>query len=337
MKEIMILAKQFLESDLSLTAFAKSVEIAPSTIRRRFMKIAEYDKELHLFIQEKISSFSCHKKENSDKVLKIANLIIETGLPLMQIKSVLYYQGIEMSYSALKDLVHIQLPKYDLSKYCQVKEILTRSSGIVIETSIELLYELVKAILVDDMNLNEIVDMYKKQIDSKVIYENIFNKLKKIDPKLHEMVINHLINKCPIINLTDIDKTTEMITEMFVSDPTNTSTRKTGKKLGYSHITIYNHLKKMSLADNQNGEIITGILNGNKPATVKDDFVLERILKAVKLLRQGFTVIEIANIFEVSSNVIYNDLSKRTKIISQELYEEVKSILETHKLANLIK
>ena len=77
------------------------------------------------------------------------------------------------------------------------------------------------------------------------------------------------------------------------------------------------------------------ILKGNKPKTIDDISIKKRVLEAAKLITQNYTVEAIANKFNISINVIYEDLQTRLPKISIELYNEVKEILKKHSMKNL--
>lgn len=116
----------------------------------------------------------------------------------------------------------------------------------------------------------------------------------------------------------------------------NSSTRKAAEHFGISNATISDwmncYLKKMDI---QKFLKVEEILKNNKPKTVEDVEIKKRVLESAKLITQNYTAEQIAEHFNVSINVIYEDLQTRLPRISIELYNEVKEILKRHSMRNL--
>lgn len=118
---------------------------------------------------------------------------------------------------------------------------------------------------------------------------------------------------------------------------TESSTRKTAQKFGVSNYTISDYMNnRLPKIDKTKYELVQEILKGNKPKTVDDKDVIERINKAVELLKSGFTVVEIAKALGSTEMIIYRDLTVRLKCISKEEYEKVKVILSMNSINNLV-
>ena len=81
---------------------------------------------------------------------------------------------------------------------------------------------------------------------------------------------------------------------------------------------------------------IKEILNENKPKTIDDEKVVERIKNVVKLLLEDHTIAEIATILEESPNTINKDINTRlTKIgLDKETLKKVKEKLIEHSKNN---
>ena len=116
----------------------------------------------------------------------------------------------------------------------------------------------------------------------------------------------------------------------------NSSTRKAAEYFGISNATVFDwmnsYLKKM---DVQKFLKVEEILKKNKPKTVDDLDIKKRVLEAAKLITQNYTAEQIAQRFNVSINVINEDLQTRLPRISIELYNQVKEILKKHSMSNL--
>ena len=114
------------------------------------------------------------------------------------------------------------------------------------------------------------------------------------------------------------------------------STRTLGEIFGISNYTVSilmgKYLKKISpnLYDQ-----VRQIIEKNVPQSYNDDEVRKRVLMAANLIVEGKNVNDIAQILNVTENVINEDLQTRLKKINSELYSIVKEIQEQRSLNNL--
>lgn len=76
-------------------------------------------------------------------------------------------------------------------------------------------------------------------------------------------------------------------------------------------------------------------IDSNIPKTIDDPIVKKRVLENAKLLLSGLTVSEIAESTNQDFWTVYRDLTKRLKLISPELAEEVKAYLTEDTRKNL--
>lgn len=129
---------------------------------------------------------------------------------------------------------------------------------------------------------------------------------------------------------------TKTIADYIIS--TNSSTRHTAEYFNISNATVSTLINELLPKIDQDRYLkVHSILNGNKPKTIKDDTVKERVSKAAELIKQGFTVEEIAKSMDVSVNIINEDLQTRLPRISGTLYDEVKDIQRKNSRENLNK
>lgn len=120
-----------------------------------------------------------------------------------------------------------------------------------------------------------------------------------------------------------IEKTIEIANYIIEN---NASTRKAAEHFGISNATVSDWMNLVLIKlDGKKYLKVQDILTGNKPKTIQDDFVKQRVLEAAELIKQNFTVEEIAKHYGVTVNVINEDLQTRLPRISQELYIEVKN------------
>lgn len=107
----------------------------------------------------------------------------------------------------------------------------------------------------------------------------------------------------------------------------NASTRKAAEHFGISNATVSEWMKYLlKKIDNEKYLKVESILRNNQPKTIEDIEVKQRVIKVAKLIKEGFTAEEIAKSMNVTINVINEDLQTRLPRISQELYDEVKTI-----------
>lgn len=117
---------------------------------------------------------------------------------------------------------------------------------------------------------------------------------------------------------------------------TNLSTRKVADHFNVSNATVSTLMNELlPEIDLKKYLQVQSILNKNKPKTIMDDEVKERVISAAKLIKEGFTVEEIAKAKEVTIHVINEDLQTRLPKISKELYEEIKLIQKQNSNNNL--
>lgn len=116
----------------------------------------------------------------------------------------------------------------------------------------------------------------------------------------------------------------------------NSSTRKAAEHFGISNATVSDwmneFLKKVSA---EKYIMVQSILRENMPKTVENKEVRDRVIKAAMLIKDGYTVAEIAKGMNTTINVINEDLETRLPRISEELYSEIKNIQQKNSEDNL--
>ena len=105
------------------------------------------------------------------------------------------------------------------------------------------------------------------------------------------------------------------------------STRKAAEYFKLSNATVSTLMNELlPKLDQERYLKVQSILSGNKPKTIVDEDVKQRVLSAAKLIKENFTVEEIANALNVTINIINEDLQTRLPRVSETLYNEVKEI-----------
>lgn len=121
---------------------------------------------------------------------------------------------------------------------------------------------------------------------------------------------------------------------------TGASTRKTAQYFTktYFHIsnaTVSDYCARfMKLRPDEVDELREKI-NSNAPKTINDPEIKKRVLENTKLFLSGLTVNEIVETTNQDFWTVYRDLTKRLKLISLELYEEVAASLVEDTRKNL--
>lgn len=114
------------------------------------------------------------------------------------------------------------------------------------------------------------------------------------------------------------------------------STRKTAKEFKISNATVSVWMNNLLIKkDRQKFILVQEVLHQNKPKTIKDEYVKNRVLNAAELIKNEFTVSEIAQALGVTEHVINEDLQTRLPRISEELSKEIKDIQKRNSLSNL--
>jgi len=116
----------------------------------------------------------------------------------------------------------------------------------------------------------------------------------------------------------------------------NSSTRKAAEYFKISNATVSTLMNELlPRLDQQRYLRVQSVLKGNKPKTITDELVKQRVIKAAELIKEGFTVEEIANALGVTVNIVNEDLQTRLPRISETLYKEVKEIQRRNSIENL--
>ena len=82
--------------------------------------------------------------------------------------------------------------------------------------------------------------------------------------------------------------------------------------------------------------IIYDIIDGNKPKTVEDETVRNRVLMVSNMVANGLSIDEVVNQTGYTKDTIHNDITKRIFLIDVDLGLKVKYVLENHKISNLM-
>ena len=108
------------------------------------------------------------------------------------------------------------------------------------------------------------------------------------------------------------------------------------KGKSFSHVTVKDYLDRFMKMNPETVEYIYNIINGNKPKTVEDETVRNRVLMVSNMVANGLSIDEVVNNTGYTKDTIHNDVTKRIFLIDVDLGLKVKEVLENHKMANLM-
>lgn len=103
-----------------------------------------------------------------------------------------------------------------------------------------------------------------------------------------------------------------------------------------SSATVQDYLHRFIKMNPITANIIYDIIDGNKPKTVEDETVRNRVLMVSNMVSNGLSIDEVVNNTGYTKDTIHNDVTKRIFLIDVDLGLKVKEVLENHKISNLM-
>ena len=103
-----------------------------------------------------------------------------------------------------------------------------------------------------------------------------------------------------------------------------------------SSATVHDYLHRFIKANPELGSVILDKINKNKPKTIEDEKVRNRVLITSKMISNGLAVDDVVRLTGESKNVIYRDITERIFALDEELGKRIKVILEANSRANLM-
>lgn len=103
-----------------------------------------------------------------------------------------------------------------------------------------------------------------------------------------------------------------------------------------SSATVHDYLHRFIKENPSVADIIYDIIDGNKPKTVEDESVKNRVLLVSNMVANGLSIDEVVAQTGYTKDTIHNDITKRIFLIDVDLALRVKEVLEKHKLDNLM-
>ena len=116
---------------------------------------------------------------------------------------------------------------------------------------------------------------------------------------------------------------------------TGASYRVAGTKFGISAPTVLSYCKKYKKMFPINAEKLECVISENKEKTVTDEIIKKRVLNNAKLVLEGNTIEEVANITKTDYWVVYRDLTVRLKQINEKLYINIEKVFYNRSINNL--
>ena len=106
--------------------------------------------------------------------------------------------------------------------------------------------------------------------------------------------------------------------------------------ISISSATVQDYLHRFIKMNPSTANIIYDIIDGNKPKTVEDETVRNRVLMVSNMVANGLSIDEVVNNTGYTKDTIHNDVTKRIFLIDVDLGLKVKEVLENHKISNLM-
>ena len=106
--------------------------------------------------------------------------------------------------------------------------------------------------------------------------------------------------------------------------------------ISISSTTVQDYLHRFIRMNPSVADIIYEIIDGNKPKTVEDENIKNRVLMVSNMIGNGLNVEDVVNKTGYTKDIIYNDITKRIFLLDVDLGLKVKEVLETHRLENLM-
>lgn len=103
-----------------------------------------------------------------------------------------------------------------------------------------------------------------------------------------------------------------------------------------SNATVKDYLDRFMRMNPETAPIIYDIVSGNKPKTIDDESVRNRVLMVSSMVSNGLTIEDVVRQTGYTKDVIHNDITKRIYQIDVDLALKVKEVLNMHKLDNLM-
>ena len=142
----------------------------------------------------------------------------------------------------------------------------------------------------------------------------------------------------------DEDKRTELINTVgkyYLFCEGKPSCRKCAEYLtkagnSISNATVKDYLDRFMRMNPETAPIIYDIVSGNKPKTIEDESVRNRVIMVSNMVANGLTIEDVFEQTGYTKDVIHNDITKRIYQIDIDLALKVKEVLTRHKLDNLM-
>lgn len=110
--------------------------------------------------------------------------------------------------------------------------------------------------------------------------------------------------------------------------------KKSGKSISVA--TVKDYLDRFVKMNPETAPIIYDIVSGNKPKTIADESVRNRVLMVSNMVANGLTIEDVVGQTGYTKDVIHKDITKRIYQIDVDLALKVKEVLTSHKLDNLL-
>lgn len=179
------------------------------------------------------------------------------------------------------------------------------------------------------------VDRIKSVIENKDLISKIYdvNKFYKIS-KHRLNIFNFYNNISGKEELTDIDKKVLEVAQYIIDN--KCSVREAGMYFNIGKTTVHDYMneKLPNISINLYKQVFEVFMN-NKTFNTDNKAIINQVLSAYVLLKEGYSSIEIQEKLGMSRNVLQRNLTTRLKKIDAEKYKEAVEILKQNQMAPL--
>lgn len=130
-----------------------------------------------------------------------------------------------------------------------------------------------------------------------------------------------------------------LVGEYYTNTP-NASVRSTAEYFSnnffkISFATVSDYIKRYKKMYPDKSDLVQQVVDSRKPVTYHEEHIQNRILKEAELVLEGYTMENIADLFDLEYWTVVRDLGMRLAKIDMNLYEQVKNSLSQNTLDNL--
>lgn len=179
------------------------------------------------------------------------------------------------------------------------------------------------------------VDRIKSVVENKDLISKLYdvNKFYKIS-KHRLNIFNFYNNICGKEELTDIDKKVLEVAQYIIDNKCSVREAAMYFNIGKTTVHDYMNEKLPNISITLYKQVFDVFMN-NKTFNTNNKVIINQVLSAYALLKEGYSSIEIQEKLGMSRNVLQRNLTTRLKKIDEDKYKEAVEILKQNQMAPL--